>query len=214
MIAYGIASVIGSVLLVIESLGYFGVCALMALESANIPVPSEAIMPFAGFLVWRGVFSFWWVVMWGTLGNVIGSLVSYYAAEWIIASRGTSPLIRRIISERSLQLAHRWFTRWGAASVFFARLLPVVRTFISFPAGLGKMRVWPFIVFTALGSFLWSVLLTWMGYALGTHWDALSPYFHAIDAGIVVACIAFFSWWIVSRRRKTRHSMPPVLPGK
>lgn len=214
MIAYSIASVIGSVLFVIESLGYFGVFALMALESANIPIPSEAIMPFAGFLVWRGVFSFWWVVVWGTLGNVIGSLVSYYAAEWIAIQRRRSPLIGRFISERSFQLAHRWFARWGAASVFFARLLPVIRTFISFPAGVGKMRIWPFVVFTAIGSFLWSLMLTWMGYALGTHWDALSPYFHAVDIGIVVACAVFFGWWLVFHRRRGRRPSPPVLPGE
>jgi len=201
MIAYSIASLIGFVLFIIRSLGYFGVLMLMTLESANIPIPSEAIMPFAGFLVWQGVFSFWWVVIWGTLGNVIGSLISFYGAEWIIAQRDRSGLVRRLISERSLQLAHRWFARWGSVSVFFARLLPVVRTFISFPAGIGKMRVTSFIIFTAVGSFAWSLLLTWMGYALGTHWDALSPYFHIIDAGIVVACGALLGWWLVSHRR-------------
>ena len=205
MIAYSIASLIGSVLFVIQSLGYFGVFMLMALESANVPIPSEAIMPFAGFLVWQGAFSFWWVVIWGTVGNVIGSLVSFYGAEWIIAQRDRSGLVRRLISERSLQLAHRWFARWGSASVFFARLLPVVRTFISFPAGIGKMRVGPFIVFTAVGSFAWSLLLTWMGYALGTHWDALSSYFHIIDVGIVAVCGALLGWWLVRHRRRARH---------
>lgn len=204
MITYGVASVIGSVLFIIESLGYAGVFALMTLESANIPIPSEAIMPFAGFLVWQGVFSFWQVVWWGTLGNVAGSLISYYGAEWIIAQRGHSRLVHRLISERSLQLAHRWFARWGTVSVFFSRLLPVVRTFISFPAGMGKMRPWRFIVFTAAGSFLWSFFLTWTGYSLGTHWNALSPYFHIIDIGIVVLCAAAFGWWVFVRAKSKR----------
>lgn len=209
MITASIASVVGSVLFVIESLGYAGVFALMTLESANIPIPSEAIMPFAGFLVWQGVFSFWWVVWWGTLGNVVGSLISYYGAEWIIAQRGRSALVRRLISERSLGLASRWFARWGSASVFFSRLLPVVRTFISFPAGMGKMRPGRFIVFTAAGSFLWSLLLAWAGYALGTRWDALSPYFHAIDAAIVVLCVVAFGWWVFARKKSKRltHSV-------
>ncbi len=209
MITASVASVVGSVLFIIESMGYAGVFVLMTLESANIPIPSEAVMPFAGFLVWQGVFSFWWVVWWGTLGNVVGSLISYYAAEWIIAQRGHSGLVRRLVSERSLGRAVRWFARWGSASVFFSRLLPVVRTFISFPAGMGKMRLGEFIIFTAAGSFLWSFLLAWMGYALGTRWDMLSPYFHIIDAVIVVLGVIAFGWWVFARK-KSRHFPGPV----
>jgi membrane protein DedA with SNARE-associated domain len=207
MMTYSIGLIVHFVLFVIQSLGYGGVFVLMALESANIPIPSEVVMPFSGFLAWQGSFSFWWVVVWGTLGNVAGSLISYYGAEWAITWRDRSAMMRHLISERSLRVAHRWFDRWGDVSVFFARLLPVVRTFISFPAGMGKMRVWPFILFTAVGSFVWSLLLTWIGYALGTRWDALSPYFHVIDAVIVVAGVAAFVWWIAARRAR-RAALP------
>ncbi|MFA6495179.1 MAG: DedA family protein [Candidatus Paceibacterota bacterium] len=205
MITQGIALVISMVLWIIESLGYAGVFVLMLLESANIPVPSEAIMPFAGFLTWQGTFSFWWVVVWGTAGNIVGSLVSYYGAEWIVARRDRLWIARALISDRSLAMAHRWFERWGGVSVFFARLVPVVRTFISFPAGIGKMRIVPFIVFTAVGSFAWSLLLAWMGYVLGARWDVLSSYFHIIDAGIVIILGVALAWWIAVRYKKLAH---------
>lgn len=198
------AMIVSATVWVIQSMGYGGVFLLMLLESANIPIPSEVVMPFAGFVAFQGGFSFWAAVTWGAVGNVAGSLLSYYGAGWVIANRGRWKITRLIISQRSIDIAYRWFARWGSVSVFFSRLVPVVRTFISFPAGMAKMRLMSFVIYTAVGSFLWSWFLAWMGYALGTHWDALSSYFHIIDAVVVVGIVAAGAWlW---RRRRLRNA--------
>jgi len=123
----------------VEALGYTGIFILSALESANIPIPSEVIIPFPGFLASRGVFNFWVVVLMGASGNLVGSLVSYYAA---------AKLDKKIRKKREFVLAQKWFDRFGLWSTFIGRLLPIVRTFISFPAGMFKVNIWKFSVLT------------------------------------------------------------------
>jgi len=177
----------------IESLGYAGVFLLMALESANIPIPSEIIMPFSGFLVSTGSFNFWLVVFFGALGNLAGSLVSYFAA---------SKLDRRIRKNRDFALAERWFKKYGDISMFFSRMLPIVRTFISFPAGMFKVNIWKFSAYTFAGSFLWSWLLTYIGFVLGENWQTLEPYFRQFDYVIVGIGVASFIWWIWHHKRR------------
>lgn len=175
------------VLNTIDSLGYVGVFTLMALESANIPIPSEIIMPFSGFLAAMGKFGFWLVVVVGALGNLAGSLVSYWAAI---------KLNDRIRRNKDFLRAERWFERFGEASVFLGRILPVVRTFISFPAGMFRVNLWRFSLYTFVGSFIWSAFLTYIGFYLGENWDILGPYFRQFDYVIVGALGIGFIWWL------------------
>lgn len=185
----------------IASLGYWGIALGMAIESCNVPLPSEVILPFGGYLVSLGKLNFFLAVLAGNIGGTAGSVLSYY-----IGLKGGRPFLERYgrcfwISERELALADRWFARWGEATVFFTRLMPVVRTFISFPAGVARMNFTRFVLYTFLGSLPWSIFLTYLGVKLGEHRELLREWFHRFDLAILiaVACgILFFFWW---RRR-------------
>ncbi len=179
---------------VIKYLGYPGVFLLMTLESVNIPIPSEVIMPFSGFLALQGSFNFWVVAFVGTLGNVAGSLLSYFLAEWIIKIRGRYTFLSVILTEKHLRKTNEWFVKYGSYSIFFGRVVPVVRTFISLPAGIGKMNAAKFTYLTFLGSLIWSVFLTYVGFFLGSNWDTIGRYFRQADyviVGLVAAAILY-----------------------
>lgn len=176
---------------VIGSLGYPGVFLLMTLESALIPIPSEVVMPFSGFLVSTGQFSLVAVIVAGSLGNLAGSLIAYYLGLW-----GKEKVVRRmvrkfgrfvLISEKDLDLAERQFRRYGDLIVFSSRLLPAVRTLISLPAGISKVPLGRFVILTSLGSLFWSALLTYIGYALGQNWMTIGPVFRKFDMVIITA---------------------------
>lgn len=180
----------------ITKLGYAGVVVLMGIESACIPLPSEVIMPFSGYLVATGVFNLWLVALAGAVGCVLGSIIAYYAGAW-----GGRPWIEKygkyvLISHHDLDIADRWFTRHGDIIVFAARLLPVIRTFIAFPAGIARMRMFTFIVYTFIGSYIWSLGLAWVGQKLGENWDSLKVYFHRFDAAIGVILVIGAVWYI------------------
>ncbi|MBI4363458.1 MAG: DedA family protein [Candidatus Doudnabacteria bacterium] len=180
----------------ISSLGYFGVALLMAIESAAIPLPSEIIMPFAGFLVESGRFTLFGLALAGATGSVIGSIVTYALGYY-----GGRPLIIKygryvLISEHDLRLTERFFQRFGKLSTFIGRLLPVVRTFISIPAGIGKVPFGSFVVYTFVGSIIWSYLLAWLGMKLGENWQQLENYFRRFDAVIVIVIVIVIIWWI------------------
>lgn len=179
----------------INFLGYLGVFFLMFLESANIPIPSEVIMPFSGFLSFKGNFSFWIVVIFGTLGNLAGSLVSYFLSSWILKIREKSRLVKFIISENFIVKSKEWFEKYGSFSVFFSRLLPVIRTFISFPAGLGKMNLLKFSILTTAGSFIWSLFLTYIGFIMGENWMSIEKYFRKFDLVILIVIIILGIYW-------------------
>ncbi|MBI2644094.1 MAG: DedA family protein [Candidatus Wildermuthbacteria bacterium] len=168
----------------------------MALESANIPVPSEIIMPFSGFLAWKGTFVFWIVVFFGALGNVLGSLFSYYLGFW--GGRRFFEKYGRylFITRHDLELSERLFRKYGAVTVFVARLLPVVRTFISFPAGMAKMNLGKFLIYTSLGSFFWSALLAFLGLKAGENWTNVEIYFRRFDWLIIGILLLLGVWWI------------------
>jgi len=183
------------VILIIESVQYLGIFSLMALESANIPIPSEIIMPFSGFLAQKRELSFWLVVIVGTLGNVFGSIISYYLAVWIVRIRAKIKIVRFFISDDFLDKSKKWFNKYGAWSVFFSRILPIVRTFISLPAGLGKMNILKFSSLTFAGSFIWSIFLTYVGWFLGQNWQSVEKYFRQFDILIVVLILIFGFWW-------------------
>ncbi|MDQ3991313.1 MAG: DedA family protein, partial [Actinomycetota bacterium] len=158
---------------VIGAYGYYAVFALMMLESALIPIPSEVTMPFGGFLVSRGDLSFFWVGMLGAIANVVGSWLAYWLGIW-----GGRPLVERwgryvFLRAHDLDRAEAWFDKHGEATVFFSRLLPVVRTFISLPAGVARMPFWRFTAYTFLGCLPWSFALTWLGYVLGANWETV-----------------------------------------
>ncbi len=178
----------------IESLGYVGIFLLMATESANIPVPSEIIMPFSGFLVSAGKLDFLLVAIVGALGNLFGSLISY-GLGYFYGERAITVLSKLfLVNERELESAKNLFRRMGVLSIFLTRLMPVVRTFISFPAGMFKVNIIQFSVLTFLGSFLWALFLTYIGVFLGENWMQFSDYFRQFDYLIIIAAIAIIVW--------------------
>lgn len=187
--------------LVVGAIGYPGVVLLMAAESANIPIPSEAIMPFAGFLVARGELNILWVAISGTLGNWLGSSLSW----WIGAHYGKQ-FVHRFgkyvwLNERHLDQSEAWFRKYGEASVFVGRLLPIVRTFISLPAGFAKMNYAKFSLYTILGAFPFCYLLTWLGFKLGERWETIRQYFHYLDVVVVIGLVVLIVW-LMKRKRK------------
>ena len=189
------------------AVGYVGVMLAMAIESAMIPLPSELILPYAGFLVSDPTqiepisgqpWNFWIVVVVATIGNTLGSLVAYGLGAY-----GGRPLLERygkyvLIRPHEIDLADEFFAKHGSATVFIGRLLPVVRTFISFPAGVARMNLGKFIVYSTAGAFIWSMLLVYAGTVLGANWTqirhALQPFDLAIALG-VVALVVLFIWW-------------------
>ena len=202
MIEKIIALLAGFIIGTISRLGYGGVVLLMAIESACIPLPSEIIMPFSGYLVSTGEMNLWLVGLAGAVGCVLGSIVAYYAGAW-----GGRPFIEKygkyiLISHHDLDLADRWFQRHGDITIFVGRLLPVIRTFIAFPAGVARMNLWRFNLYTFVGSFIWSVGLAWIGMKLGEHWNTLGVYFHRFDAAIGVILLIAVVWYV---RRHLQH---------
>src|SRR5467141_4622695 len=185
-----IAVLAGFIIWVISSTGYFGVLLLMAIESACIPLPSEVIMPFSGYLVYTGQFNLWIVTLAGAVGCVLGSLVAYWVGMY-----GGRPVIEKygryvLISHHDLDLADRWFGRYGEAIIFSSRLLPVIRTFIAFPAGVARMNLTRFVIYTFAGSLPWCLGLAYVGQKLGEQWDKdprLKSLFHRFDFVIGIA---------------------------
>jgi len=192
----------GFIIATISTLGYGGVVLLMAIESACIPLPSEIIMPFSGYLVFTGQMNLWLVGLAGAVGCVLGSLVAYYAGAY-----GGRPFIVKygkyiLISHHDLDLADHWFQRHGDITIFVGRLLPVIRTFIAFPAGVARMNLWRFNLYTFVGSFIWSVALAWVGMKLGENWNTLGVYFHRFDAAIGIILLLAIVWYV---RRHLQH---------
>jgi membrane protein DedA with SNARE-associated domain len=189
----GLASLIISV---ISATGYAGIVFLMTLESACIPLPSEVVMPFSGYLVSVGQFSIFGVALAATVGNLIGSLVAYAVGYY-----GGRPLAQKygqylLIREDDLLRAERWFKKYGSSAVFFSRLLPIVRTFISLPVGVAKMDIKKFIAYTFLGSLPWNFFLAYVGLKLGQNWKSLGTYFHKFDIVIAAAIVLAIIWWL------------------
>ena len=182
--------------------GWVAVFILMVLESACIPVPSEAIMPFAGFVVSEGEMSLFAIVTAGVAGNVVGSWISYW-----IGLYGGRPFVDKygkyvLLRHHHLDLAERWFERWGAPTVFFSRMLPIVRTFISLPAGMARMPFWKFTLYTTLGCIPWVFMLGYVGVKLGDNWEKIRSYLHYADYLVLVAIVAIVVWQVVKWRRR------------
>jgi membrane protein DedA with SNARE-associated domain len=180
----------------IEALGYMGVALLMAIESANIPLPSELILPYAGYLVQKGQLNIHGAAFAGALGCVLGSAPSYWLGKW-----GGRPFLAKygkflLMSTHDLDKAEAWVARYGNSAFFLCRMLPVVRTFISLPAGILKAPFWPFTMLTFVGSLLWSYALVYVGVLFGENLEAFKHIWHQFDIAIVAVCVALGLWYI------------------
>jgi membrane protein DedA with SNARE-associated domain len=188
---------------VIDALGLAGIFVLMLAESACIPIPSEATMLFAGFNVSLGEYSLVVVVAVATAANVVGSwiayAVGYYGRADILEKHG-----RKLhVKPSHLRWADDWFARYGSATVFFTRMLPIVRTFISLPAGVARMPFWRFTILTALGCLPWILMLTLIGREVGDNWEQWKDNLHYVDYA-VAAAIVLGALWLFLRRRRGR----------
>ncbi len=200
------AAFAGVITSIISAMGYAGIALLMAIESACIPLPSEIIMPFSGYLVYTGRFDLWMVALAGAIGCNIGSTAAY-----LIGASGGRPAIERWgryiwLDSKSVDRAEHYFQTYGSLTVFVARLLPVVRTFISLPAGIARMPFVKFQIYTFLGSLPWCFALAWIGMRLGESWDSsptLRAVMHILDA-VVVLALAIAAVWYVHRQIRER----------
>lgn len=187
--------IINWIIELISYLGYFGVFVLMALESANIPIPSEVIMPFAGYLAYLGKFSLIGITIAGALGNLFGSIISYY-----IGFYGGRKFVKKygkyfLMDKRHIDIAEKWFKKYGDPVIFFSRLLPIIRTFISFPAGLGKMDIKKFIIYTFIGALIWCSIIGYAGFFLGPQWETLleiARTFEILIIAIIILILIYF----------------------
>jgi membrane protein DedA with SNARE-associated domain len=208
MVAKIIGILSSFIIATISALGYWGIVLLMAIESACIPLPSEIIMPFSGYLVSKGELNLWGVGIAGAVGCVVGSLVAYWVGMY-----GGRPFIEKygryiLLSRHDLDLADRWFAKYGEAIVFVSRLLPAIRTFIAFPAGVARMNLSRFIIYTFAGSLPWCLGLAYVGQKLGEQWDkdeTLKNWFHRFDFVIGILGVIAVAWWIW---RHIKHSRP------
>src|SRR5215813_1617732 len=196
-----IAALAGFIIAVISKTGYLGVVLLMAIESACIPLPSEIIMPFAGYLVYTGRFNLFWAATAGAIGCNLGSVIAYE-----IGCYGGRPLVEKYgryiwLSRHDLDLAERFFERFGSAAVFIGRLLPVIRTFIALPAGLARMPRLKFHIYTFVGSWPWCFALAWAGMKLGEKWATdprLKQVLHRMDLVIALVLVGAAFWFVRS----------------
>jgi len=211
MISKILAALSALIIAIISGAGYGGIVLLMAIESACIPLPSEIIMPFSGYLVSQGRFSLFWVATAGAIGCNLGSALAY-----VIGYYGGPPLVRKFgrllwLTEHELEISHRFFERWGNITVFVARLLPVVRTFIALPAGVARMPQVRFHLYTFLGSWPWCLGLAYLGMKAGEHWDYLRSYFHRFDA-VIAAAIVIVAFLFIRSRWKNRLRETEIAP--
>lgn len=180
----------------ISKTGYSSVFILMVLESMIAPIPSEAVMPFAGFLIADGKFTFTAVIFFSTLGSIVGSLISYYIGLW-----GGRPLIEKFgkylfLNKHHLDLTEQYFQKKGDITIFISRFIPIVRHLISIPAGMGKMNLFKFCIYTIIGAGLWNTFLAYMGYILRDNWTEIMKYSHTIDM-IVLVIFALGSVYLI-----------------
>jgi len=202
-----LAAIGGFALSTISLLGYAGIFFLMMLESMVVPVPSEFVMPFAGFLVSQGNFNFILVIVASSLGSITGSLIFYY-----IGKTGGHTLVEKygkyvLVDIEDIKKTEEWFNKRGELTIFIARLIPVVRHLISLIAGIGKMNVKKFTLYTILGAALWNGILTYLGFILGQHWNEVSQYVEGLDVGIVILLVIgclYFAYRHITRKKKNQ----------
>lgn len=175
---------------IISSLGYFGVFFLMVLESMVFPIPSELVMPFAGFIAYQGNFNFLLVVLFSSLGSITGSLISYY-----IGKVGGNHLVIKygkyfLLDVEDLKKTEHWFSKKGESTIFIGRLIPIIRHLISIPAGIGKMHLTKFCIYTIAGATIWNTFLAYLGYLLGQNWSLVRHYTEPISIVVAILLLA------------------------
>ena len=189
---------------IISTMSYPGIFFLMILESALIPIPSEIIMPFSGFLASTGKLSSVGVVLSGTFGNLVGSILTYYLGINV----GRAFLIKYgryvFFKKEHLELTENLFKRYGDKVSFVGRLLPGIRTYVSLPAGIGKTKFTKFVIYTFLGSIIWNSMLTYVGMKLGSNWKNIDKYSIYLDLAAVIAIAVFLIWFVYNSRRKSK----------
>ena len=189
----------------IDETGYVGIFVLMALEGSFIPVPSEIILPFSGYLVFEGRFSLLMVAFVGALGNIVGTLFTYSISRYV----GLSFLHKYgkyvLVTRGDIDLAQRLFEKYGAPIIFVTRLIPGIRGFIAIPAGVARMKIVPFVAYVFTGSFIYSLALTYLGVIAGKNWDTLGPYFRKFDWVVVVLLVVGVVWWIWRHVRNLKY---------
>ena len=206
-----VAPMAALILAVISTLGYGGIVLCMTIESACIPLPSEIIMPFSGYLVTTGRFTLWGVTLAGAIGNVLGSWIAYG-----IGAKGGRPMALQLARWRIIRIeeydrADRWLKRHGLQVAFWARLVPIVRTFISFPAGAARVPFWRFSLYTFLGSAPWALGLAYVGVVFREHWERIREYARGLDLIVVLALGSLFAVWLYHHLRPA-HAPPEEAP--
>ncbi|MBI2658905.1 DedA family protein [Candidatus Woesearchaeota archaeon] len=182
--------------------GYFGLFILMALESMIAPVPSEVVMPFAGYLVLQNRFNFWIAVLASGLGSLFGSLASYYMGAYL-----GRPFVLKfgkylLLEEEHLEWAEKWFKKQGEKTIFISRFVPVVRHLISIPAGIAKMPMKKFLAYTFAGAAIWNLILLYAGFKLGEHWGKIHEFSKELDIIFVIAVVLFFAYFIWKHHKR------------
>jgi membrane protein DedA with SNARE-associated domain len=180
----------------ISSTGYVGVFILMVLESMVFPIPSEAVMPFAGFFIFDGKMTWLAVILVSTFGSMVGSLISYYIGYY-----GGKPFISKfgkylLLNQHHLEIAEKFFSKRGEITILISRFIPVVRHLISIPAGFGKMNIYKFIIFTLIGASIWNTFLTWVGFVLRENWKEVMKYSHTIDIFVIIIIVIAFCYFV------------------
>lgn len=186
----------------IENLGYWGIFIAMTLESACIPIPSEVTMPLAGYVVYKGEMSLFGITVVGVVGNLVGSWIAYF-----VGAKGGKPFLEKygkyfFISPGRLDMAHEWFDKYGHEAVLISRVLPIIRTFISLPAGIAEMDIKKFSLYTVVGSIPWVLALAYVGVLLGPNWNTIEGYFHYMDIAVVVVVLVLIIYLIYKHFRK------------
>ena len=198
---------------IIQTGGYAGIIFLMSLESMIFPVPSEAVMPFAGFLWFSGAMSFGPILLASILGSIIGSLISYamgfYGGRAFILHYGKY----FFLNEKHLLITENFFNQFGNKAIFFSRFIPVVRHLISIPAGIGEMPLPRFVLYTTIGAGMWNAFLAYVGYLLGSNWEEIKKYTEGIDIFIFVVIVSYCIYWLYrqyqhSRSRPEQQNQP------
>ena len=205
MIEHIISILTGFIINTISSMGYAGVALLMGIESACIPLPSEIIAPFAGFAVFQGRFTLWGVGLAGGIGSMLGSWLTYEIGKY-----GGRPFVEKygkwiLISRHDLDIADKFFEKYGHLSTFIGRMLPVVRTFISLPAGIARVKLVPFLIYSFVGSFIWTYILAYFGMKLGENWNTLRDKLHGFDTAIIVLIILAGIYWVYRHFKNSKQ---------
>ena len=194
----------GFIIETIQTTGYFGIFVLMVLEGTFVPLPSEIILPFSGFLASQGQFSVWSIALVGAIGNILGTLFTYGIARYI-----GLPFLQKygkyvLVTRHDIEMAQQLFAKYGVPIIFITRLIPGIRGFLPIPAGVAKMKVAPFIIYVFIGSFLWSLFLTYIGVLIGENWETFGRYAHEAGTVLVLGMFIAIGWWLNRQFKQLR----------